>query len=74
MKQGLSLRDRLLRTKPVEALVAETAGDSKHRHLARSFELFQLTMLGGGATVGTGIFIIRNEAVPVPGRAWCCPS
>ena len=67
MKQELSLGARLLRTKPVEALVAETAGDPKHGHLARSFGLFQLTMLGVGATIGTGIFIIMNEAVPVAG-------
>jgi hypothetical protein len=61
------LADRLLRTKPVEPLVAETAGDPKHGHLNRSFGLFQLTMLGVGATIGTGIFIIMNEAAPVAG-------
>jgi basic amino acid/polyamine antiporter, APA family len=67
MKSNVSLTDRLLRTKPVETLVAETAGDPKHGHLKRSFGLFQLTMLGVGATIGTGIFIIMNEAVPVAG-------
>lgn len=31
--------------------------------------LFQLTMLGVGATVGTGIFVVLNEAVPHAGPA-----
>ena len=30
-----SLMERLLRRKPVQALVAETAGDPKHGHLER---------------------------------------
>jgi basic amino acid/polyamine antiporter, APA family len=50
MNRGISLRSQLFRTKPVAALVTETAGDPKHGHLARSIGLFQLTMLGVGAT------------------------
>lgn len=37
--------------------------------LARSMGTFQLSMLGIGATVGTGIFIVLSQAVPVAGPA-----
>lgn len=58
-----SLLGRILRIKPIEA-----AG----RHddeLRRTISLFQLTMLGVGATIGTGIFVILGEAVPKAGPA-----
>lgn len=35
--------------------------------LHRSISLFQLTMLGVGATIGTGIFVILGDAVPKAG-------
>ena len=37
--------------------------------LTRSMGTFQLSMLGIGATVGTGIFIVLSQAVPVAGPA-----
>jgi len=37
--------------------------------LGRSIGLFQLTMLGVGSTVGTGIFVVMSEAVPKAGPA-----
>ncbi|WOH20495.1 amino acid permease [Paenarthrobacter sp. GOM3] len=37
--------------------------------LTRSMGTFQLSMLGIGATVGTGIFIVFSQAVPVAGPA-----
>jgi amino acid transporter len=37
--------------------------------LRRSIGLFQLTLIGVGGTVGTGIFFILSEAVPVAGPA-----
>jgi basic amino acid/polyamine antiporter, APA family len=37
--------------------------------LARTIGLFPLTMIGVGATIGTGIFFILSEAVPVAGPA-----
>nr|WP_284980389.1 amino acid permease [Arthrobacter sp. fls2-241-R2A-200] len=37
--------------------------------LNRSMGTFQLSMLGIGATVGTGIFIVFSQAVPVAGPA-----
>lgn len=35
--------------------------------LQRNISLFQLTMLGVGATIGTGIFVILGDAVPKAG-------
>jgi APA family basic amino acid/polyamine antiporter len=67
MNSSGSFRDRLLRRKPVAALVDESGGDTEGGELSRSIGLFQLTMLGVGATIGTGIFIVLNEAVPISG-------
>jgi len=54
---------RMLRTKPVlQANEAETGVT-----LRRNITLFQLTMLGVGATIGTGIFVILGDAVPKAG-------
>jgi APA family basic amino acid/polyamine antiporter len=58
---------RLLRKKPVEAFVTETRPDVEGGELSRSIGLFQLTMFGVGATIGTGIFIVLSEAVPEAG-------
>ncbi len=60
-----SVSRRLLRTKPIEVTIAGEAG--KPRPLARSITLFQLTMLGVGCTIGTGIFVILGDAVPKAG-------
>ena len=43
--------------------------ESEQPALARSMGTFQLSMLGIGATVGTGIFIVFSQAVPVAGPA-----
>lgn len=57
-----TLMQRLLRRKPVEA------GDAASSHgLDRSMGLFSLTMLGVGATIGTGIFVVLTGAVPKAG-------
>ena len=58
---------RLLRRKPVDAFVSEPRADAEGGELSRSIGLFQLTMFGVGATIGTGIFIVLNEAVPEAG-------
>ncbi|WP_037064141.1 amino acid permease [Pseudonocardia acaciae] len=60
---------RLMRRKPVTAMAAETGVDSGSGELARTIGLFQLSMIGIGATVGTGIFFILSEAVPLAGPA-----
>src|ERR1700754_4176299 len=62
----LSLIEQMLRRRPViGAPVAHGASD----HLKRSIGTFQLTMFGVGATVGTGIFIVLQQAVPKAGPA-----
>jgi APA family basic amino acid/polyamine antiporter len=59
----------LFRRKPVEAFVSETGPDAEGGELERSIGLFQLTLFGVGATIGTGIFIVLTEAVPEAGPA-----
>ena len=59
MSQTLS--QKLFRTKPA-------AGSTQHAgELVRSMGLFPLTMIGVGATIGTGIFFTMVEAVPKAG-------
>lgn len=55
----------LLRRKPV----AQVEGEHPPEALHRSMGLFQLTMLGVGATIGTGIFVALTTAVPAAGPA-----
>ncbi|CAM4120429.1 amino acid permease [Nocardiopsis rhodophaea] len=59
---------RIKRCKPVERLVDET-GQGQGGSLKRSMGLAQLTMISIGATLGTGIFVVLGEAVPVAGPA-----
>jgi amino acid permease len=51
------------------AFVSETGSDAEGGELERSIGLFELTMFGVGATIGTGIFIVLTEAVPEAGPA-----
>jgi amino acid transporter len=60
---------QLFRRKPVPEMAAESGTDSGQSELARSIGLFQLTMFGVGATIGTGIFFVLSQAVPVAGPA-----
>ncbi|MGW7018327.1 APC family permease [Streptomyces decoyicus] len=62
------LRHQLLRRKPPEAFLAE-AESPAGGGLRRTVGAFQLTMIGIGATVGTGIFFALNAAVPEAGPA-----
>jgi amino acid transporter len=64
-----SLREQVLRRKPVTAMSAETGADTEGGELKRSITLFQLSLFGIGATIGTGIFIVFSSAVPVAGPA-----
>src|SRR5262245_57334767 len=61
--------DQLFRRKPVPEMSAETGTDSGQSELTRSIGLFQLSMFGVGATIGTGIFFVLSQAVPVAGPA-----
>lgn len=59
-----------LRRKPVTTMSAETGADvERGGALRRSIGLVQLTALGVGATVGTGIFFVLSEATPEAGPA-----
>lgn len=62
----MSVREQLLRRKPLNAV---TAGAQEAGQLKRTIGTFQLTMFGVGATVGTGIFFVLQEAVPDAGPA-----
>jgi basic amino acid/polyamine antiporter, APA family len=64
-----SLRQQVLRRKPVREMEDETGADTGESELARTIGLFQLSMFGIGATIGTGIFIVLSQAVPVAGPA-----
>jgi APA family basic amino acid/polyamine antiporter len=59
----VSLREELLRRKPIVPPTAHPGG------LERRLGTFHLTMLWVGATVGTGIFFVMHEAVPLAGPA-----
>jgi APA family basic amino acid/polyamine antiporter len=67
----ISLARQLTRTKPIDA--HEVIIEEQHQHsLHRSLGLFSLTMIGVGATIGTGIFFTMVEAVPKPGHRLFC--
>ncbi|WP_347267000.1 amino acid permease [Paracoccus sp. (in: a-proteobacteria)] len=68
MNSAPSLGQRILRRKPLEDFACPARGDGAPR-LQRSLSLFQLTMFGVGATIGTGIFFVLAEQVPVAGPA-----
>ena len=55
------------RRKPVTVMTDETGADSEGGELSRTIGLFQLSMFGIGATIGTGIFFVLIQAVPVAG-------
>lgn len=68
MASDTTLGRRMLRRKPVAALIAES-GDRSGTHLRRTIGLWQLSCIGIGATVGTGIFFVLSTAVPEAGPA-----
>ncbi|WP_301799856.1 amino acid permease [Nocardioides sp. ChNu-153] len=60
-----SFGTQLLRRKPI----ARPRGPHDGPELGRTLSTFQLMMFGVGATVGTGIFFVLQEAVPDAGPA-----
>lgn len=66
---GPGLAHRLLRRKPVARMEAESGSETGQSELSRSIGLFQLSAFGIGATIGTGIFFVLSEAVPLAGPA-----
>ena len=63
-RRSTSLGSQLRRRKPIDLAKSGHGGE-----LERSFGTFQLMMFGVGATVGTGIFFVLQEAVPKAGPA-----
>ncbi|GAA4861365.1 amino acid permease [Saccharopolyspora rosea] len=59
---------QLLRRKPVDDIVTDS-GRGEGGALRRTLGLRQLTMISVGATLGTGIFVVLGEAVPLAGPA-----
>ena len=57
----------LFRRKPVPEMSQESGSDTGQSELVRSIGLFQLSMFGIGATIGTGIFFVMSSAVPEAG-------
>src|ERR1700709_2571453 len=57
----------LFATKPIDALVADTQDENSS--LKRAVGLLDLTALGIGAVIGTGIFVILGEAIGDAGPA-----
>ena len=68
---NLTLGQKLIRTKAVVPQKEEATPpvDISTTGLARTLGLFPLTMIGVGATIGTGIFLTMAEAVPKAGPA-----
>src|SRR4051795_3136023 len=62
-----SQRGGLFETKPVDRLVADT--QDANSQLRRAVGLLDLTALGIGAVIGTGIFVILGEAIGDSGPA-----
>jgi basic amino acid/polyamine antiporter, APA family len=62
-----SLWQQIWRRKPVTLMTEETGTDTEGGELARTIGLFQLSLFGIGATIGTGIFIVLTVAVPEAG-------
>ncbi len=58
---GASLRNRLFRTKPLQHILAD-ADHPAHR-LKRTLTAWDLTALGIGAIIGTGIFVLIGTAI-----------
>lgn len=63
MSNGQRFGARVLRRKPIDQLTHPDSG------LHRSLGVGHLTMISIGATLGTGIFVVLGEAVPLAGPA-----
>ena len=61
------MASRLFITKPLEQLFKEAA-DAEHG-LKRALSVVDLTMLGVGAIIGAGIFVLTGTAAAVPTRS-----
>ena len=64
---NLTLGQKLIRTKPTDRGAEHTHAPGAGR-LGRSIGLFPLTMIGVGATIGTGIFFTWSKRCRRRGR------
>ena len=64
-----SLKEQVLRRKPVLEMEHETGADTGRSELKRTVGLWSLSAIGIGGTIGTGIFFILSQAVPMAGPA-----
>ena len=64
-----ALREQVLRRKPVQEMEHETGADTGRSELKRTIGLWSLAAIGIGGTIGTGIFFILSQAVPMAGPA-----
>ena len=64
-----SLKEQVLRRKPVLEMELETGADTGKSELKRTVGLWGLSAIGIGGTIGTGIFFILSQAVPLAGPA-----
>lgn len=59
---GAELMSNIFRVKPIDILLKEANGEGEHTSLKRTLGLFELIMLGIGAIIGTGIFVLTGVA------------
>jgi basic amino acid/polyamine antiporter, APA family len=64
-----TLKEQVLRRKPVQEMEHETGADTGRSELKRTIGLWSLSAIGIGGTIGTGIFFILSQAVPMAGPA-----
>jgi APA family basic amino acid/polyamine antiporter len=69
VSEPTSQTSTLFRRKPVVEMEAESGSETGESELTRTIGVFQLAMFGVGATIGTGIFFVLSEAVPIAGPA-----
>ena len=63
------LREQVFRRKQVSVMNSESGADTGQGQLKRTLGLWSLSAIGIGATIGTGIFFILSQAVPLAGPA-----
>jgi len=63
------LTSKLFRRKPAIEMDTETGAETEESELTRTIGVFELSMFGVGATIGTGIFFVLSQAVPIAGPA-----
>jgi APA family basic amino acid/polyamine antiporter len=61
-KGGCIMKQDILRKKSISKLVAQSKGEGDGKSLKKVLGAFELTMLGIGAIIGTGIFVLTGIA------------